>query len=197
MAPQITCVSIVCSTVGSGADQRIHQSSASLAFVRGIPRGPMNSPHKRPVMRKRFPFDDVVMQWISKQITCTNSLHIFIFTTGNFYTGNQIAHIFRDNIDNQLNPDKTMGCTNLSMLGLQCSKLSLMWGLGNDIPQKIMKAVTYPRPIPNWLFMMTSSNGNIFRVTGPLCGEFTGHRWIALKKASDAELLCFLWSVPE
>ena len=25
---------------------------------------------------------------------------------------------------------------------------------------------------------MTSSNGNIFRVTGPLCGEFTGHRWI-------------------
>ena len=26
--------------------------------------------------------------------------------------------------------------------------------------------------------MMTSSNGNIFRVTGPLCGEFTGDRWI-------------------
>ena len=36
--------------------------------------------------------------------------------------------------------------------------------------------------------MMTSSNGNIFRVTGPLCGEFTGHRWIPLTKASDAEL---------
>ena len=35
------------------------------------------------------------------------------------------------------------------------------------------------------LFMMTSSNGNIFRVTGPLCGEFTGHRWIPLTKASD------------
>ena len=28
------------------------------------------------------------------------------------------------------------------------------------------------------LLMMTSSNGNIFRVTGPMCGEFTGHRWI-------------------
>ena len=38
------------------------------------------------------------------------------------------------------------------------------------------------------LFTMTSSNGNIFRVTGPLCGEFTGHRWIPRKKASDAEL---------
>ena len=39
--------------------------------------------------------------------------------------------------------------------------------------------------------MMTSSNGNIFRVTGPLCGEFTGDRWIPLTKASDAELWCF------
>ena len=33
--------------------------------------------------------------------------------------------------------------------------------------------------------MMTSSNGYIFRVTGPLCGEFTGYRWIPLTKASD------------
>ena len=44
--------------------------------------------------------------------------------------------------------------------------------------------------------MMTSSNGSIFRVTGPLCGEFTGHRWIPLTKASDVELRCFVWSVP-
>ena len=39
---------------------------------------------------------------------------------------------------------------------------------------------------------MTSSNGSIFRVTGPLCGEFTGPRWIPHTKASDAELWCFL-----
>ena len=39
--------------------------------------------------------------------------------------------------------------------------------------------------------MMTSSNGNIFRVTGHLCGEFTGHRWIPLTKASDAEFDVF------
>ena len=45
--------------------------------------------------------------------------------------------------------------------------------------------------------MMTSSYGNIFRVTGPLYGEFTGHRWIPLTKPSDAELWCFLWSAPE
>ena len=43
--------------------------------------------------------------------------------------------------------------------------------------------------------MMTSSNGNIFRATGHLCGEFTGHRWIPRKKASDAELWWFLWLV--
>ena len=45
--------------------------------------------------------------------------------------------------------------------------------------------------------MMTSWNGNIFRVTGHLCEEFTGHRWIPLTKASGAELWCFLWSVLE
>ena len=44
--------------------------------------------------------------------------------------------------------------------------------------------------------MMTSSNGNIFRVTGPLCGEFTGHWWIPLTKASDSELWCSLCSAP-
>ena len=45
--------------------------------------------------------------------------------------------------------------------------------------------------------VMTSSNGIVFRITGPLCGEFTGHRWIPLTKASDAALWCFLWSAPE
>ena len=46
-------------------------------------------------------------------------------------------------------------------------------------------------------FIMTSSNGNIIRVTGPLCWEFTGHPWIPHPNASDAELWCFLWSAPE
>ena len=44
---------------------------------------------------------------------------------------------------------------------------------------------------------MTSSNGNIFRVSGLLWGEYTGHRWIPLTKPSDTELWCFLWSAPE
>ena len=61
MASQITSLTIVYSTVYSGADQRKHQNSASLAFVRGIHRWPVNSPHKGPVTRKMFPFDDVIM----------------------------------------------------------------------------------------------------------------------------------------
>ena len=61
MASQITGVSMVCSNVYSGGDQRKQQSSASLAFVRGIHRSPVNSPHKGPVTRKVLPFDDVIM----------------------------------------------------------------------------------------------------------------------------------------
>ena len=67
IASQITSFTIVYSTIYSGVDQSKHQSSASLAFVWGIHRGPVNSPHKWPVTRKMFPFDDVIMcthQWI-------------------------------------------------------------------------------------------------------------------------------------
>ena len=48
-----------------------------------------------------------------------------------------------------------------------------------------------PQTLPSEKYMMTSSNGNIFRVTGPLWGKCTGHRWIPFPKASDAELWCF------
>ena len=61
MASQITNPTSVYSIVYSGTDQRKHQSSASLAFVRGFHRWPVNSPHKGPVTRKMFPFDDVIM----------------------------------------------------------------------------------------------------------------------------------------
>ena len=60
VASPITSFTIVYSTVYSGKGER-DQSSASLAFVRGIHWWPVNSPHKRPVTRKMFPFDDVIM----------------------------------------------------------------------------------------------------------------------------------------
>ena len=69
MASQITSPTIVYFTVYSGADQRKYQSSTSLAFVRGIRRWPGNSPHKGPVTRKMFPFDDVIVQMSSRRMT--------------------------------------------------------------------------------------------------------------------------------
>ena len=58
-----SCIlTIVYSTVHSCADQRKYQSSSSLAFVWGTRRWPANSPHKWPVTRKMFPFDDVIMK---------------------------------------------------------------------------------------------------------------------------------------
>ena len=67
-----------------------------------------------------------------------------------------------------------------------------------DIFHYILQVVSLPLASPkeHWS-KMTSSNGNIFRVTGPLCGAFACHRWIALTKASDAELWCFLLSAPD
>ena len=59
-----------------------------------------------------------------------------------------------------------------------CFRLCIRWSLGGEV-------------------MMTSSNGNIFRVNSHLCGEFTGPRWIPRTKTSDAELWCFLWSASE
>ena len=61
MASQITSLTIAYPTVRSVADQRKHQSSTSLVFVRGIHRSPVNSPRKSSVTRKMCPFDDVIM----------------------------------------------------------------------------------------------------------------------------------------
>ena len=74
MASQITSLTIVYSTVYSDADQRKHQSSATLAFVRGIHRGPVNSPHKWQVTRKMFPFDDVIMSKMSQREKSLNKV---------------------------------------------------------------------------------------------------------------------------
>ena len=70
LASQITSLAIVYSIDYSDADQRKHQSSASLAFVWGIHRGPVNSPHKWPVTRKMFPFDHAAKY----SIDCINLL---------------------------------------------------------------------------------------------------------------------------
>ena len=61
IASQVSSLTIVYSIAYSDTDQRKHQSSVSLASVRAIHRWPVNSPHKRPVKRKMFQFDNVIM----------------------------------------------------------------------------------------------------------------------------------------
>ena len=61
VASQITSLTVIYSTVWSDSDPRKHQSSALLAFVWGIHPWPVNSPHREPVTRKMFPFDDVII----------------------------------------------------------------------------------------------------------------------------------------
>ena len=73
------------------------------------------------------------------------------------------------------------------------------WNIYMDIKSHsvgVSEATELLRQLWN-MVMMTSSNGNIFRVTGLLCGEFTGPRWIPRTKASDAEIWCYLWSASE
>ena len=76
MASQTGSLMIIYSNVDSSADQTKHQSSASLASVRRIHRWPVNYPHKGPVTRKMFPFDDVIMY-------VTRGLLMFCQTTQN------------------------------------------------------------------------------------------------------------------
>ena len=89
MASQITSLTIVHSTLYSGADQRKHQSSASLAFVRGIYRWSVNSPHKGPVTQKMFPFDEVIMVTeilITFPVLNSHFTDHFFFNIKYFYT---------------------------------------------------------------------------------------------------------------
>ena len=91
ISSQITSLISVYSTVYSGTDQRKHQSSASMAFVRGSHRWPVNSPHKWPVTRNMFPFDDVIMyrkQMRDGSKTCLAYIwvHSFVLEKNYFFT---------------------------------------------------------------------------------------------------------------
>ena len=83
---QNTGVSIVCSTVGSGADKKKHQSSASLAFVRGIHRWQMNPPHKRSVTRRMLPFDNVIMNFYIRDMIDNSNITSIVLPTYLMYT---------------------------------------------------------------------------------------------------------------
>ena len=186
MASLITCLTSVYSTVHSGAAQRKHQSFASLAFVRGIHRRTVNSPHKWPVTRKCFHLMTSSCQHHHHHTTTTPSPQLLLVNDLTSASGMRDTARVLDKNPSHKWRRKT---ARIIMFSLYTSPIIAIWYCYFSCVNR--------SPLNVHGNMMTSSNGNIFRVTGPLCGEFTGHRWIPLTKASDAELWFFLWSVPE
>ena len=99
MASQITCLTIVYSTVCSGANQIKHQSSASLAFVRETHRWPVISPHKWPVTRKMSTFDDVNIYRTTRLVATRyvkvwqNSCHGNVYKYWQSISGSLVDHM--------------------------------------------------------------------------------------------------------
>ena len=117
IASQITSVSIVYLTVSTGADQRKHQSSASLAFERGIQRWPVNSPHKWPVMRKMFLFDDASMEkGIESHIMTVWPLCMQIITFGDPET----SYSSHYPICQSIYRDLRLGSSDLGAVSIRC-----------------------------------------------------------------------------
>ena len=225
MASQITGVSIVYTTVCSGAEQRRHQSSASLAFVRGIPRWPVNSPHKGPVTRKMFLFHYVIMGY-GPSGHGVYLIYASILFTRVLAWGYRFIDTLRPRQDDRhfaYDISLYENCFSLIQISMKSVPnvrpinsmpvlvKEMAWHRSGDRPstEPMMALCTdackrtsastswYSAPLAFCTHMMTSSNGSIFCVTGLLCGEFTGHRWTPHTKTSDAELWCFLWSAPE
>ena len=119
IASQINGLSVVYSTVCSGGDQRKHQSSASLAFVRGIHRWPVNSLHKKPLTRKMIPFDDVIM-W-NLNFLPYKKIKILYLLHGRRY-GNPLIFWGRDKIIIVYFLVQTLLCFDLNFTGC-CSRI--------------------------------------------------------------------------
>ena len=199
IASQITSLTLVYSTVYSDADQREHQSSVSLAFVWGIHRGPVNSPHKWPVTRKTFPFDDVIMipvdiydsvvNWIPSQYKDGFSKY------GDFHYKDQtvVMPSYLSNCDSYTG--KTISLYQNGLLRW-CFNHRPFDCLFNGIQQHLTAKLKTKPHITGSLWgeqcRYVSSeyashnmhwdthddvikNGNIFCVTGPLRAESTGH----------------------
>ena len=142
--------------------------------MQGIHRWPVNSPHKGSVTRNLVPFDKVIMfkrfEPISELIAGLSKKKIAFIEQCAFDF--EIYYLY---------PYKP------SHAAIYIVKYNT-------------QNATLTAIIGGWewhMYMMTSWNGKIFRVIGPLWGEAFGHWWIPITEASHAELSCFLWSAPE
>ena len=155
IASRITSLTVVYLTVYSDSDKRKHQSSASLAFATGINQWPVNSPHKWPVTRKMFPFDDVIVsqctclgvnQWTKKKSRKRHPPHCDVTNssttasairggdsvTHNLYTG--VNNLLGYNLNSQLDEKVWM---------IDCVKLLNKSNLPNEMYHTVSKPLHY------------------------------------------------------
>ena len=175
MASLITSLTIVYSTVYSGTDEREHQSSALLAFVRGIHRWPVNSPHKGQVTRKMFPFDDVIMV---RCHSCCRSrscwcwwYHCYSSLKWEYHSGNFLSLTVPDAvISTASGAASDTICVRTLIISLRWCKLlhQHKWFKITEVQRNFIENI---------------------RIFCSLCGEFTSHRWIPLTKASNGALM--------
>ena len=175
MTSQITGGLTVCSTVCSGADQRKHQSSASLAFVTGIHRWPEVSPHKGPITRKIFSFSGIIM-----------FRNISVSAPGGLIHHNKSYGIPDMNQNTNSLPCMLILGGIIYPMVMSQTCLIKHWNGNVDILMKISstwhfrfnEVGTFHDDAIKWIHFGIM----VF------WGESTGHRWIPLKKTSDSEL---------
>ena len=168
-----------------------------------IPEGYATRAYKRPISQTRLLFVENGMNPIQNHITTNSKQSI----RNHIHMSRNILYIdicsmcwpSRQVFDNGTPFKIPLARTN-GDFKLLYHTVNIFWDSGGRwIELEVNQCVTTQRHGPVYFdgrseyFMMTSSNGNIFRVTGHLCGKFTGPRWISRTKASDAELWCFLW----
>ena len=199
MASQITDNLTVCSTACSRQRQRKYQSSIS---VRGIHWWPY---HTEPVMQKTSPCDDVIMSW---RRLCPCSLdaplhplgHWTAWTTPGSRHQIKLMSLLMSSglvIRRKSDPNTKYGRSavfrgHLFSWSLRCFDFQVLSTLPIGSCDGMVSIES-----EWWLLHDDVIKWKHFPRHWPLCGEFTGHRWIPRTKASDAELWCFLWSAPE
>ena len=159
VASQITGVSSVYLNVCSGTDQRKHQNSASLAFVRGIHRWPVNSSHKEPVTQKLFSFDDVIIEPFHEELTLVRG---------------ERSQPMREDVTHETS--SLIGlCRCAVPWDIYCFMSQSIINLRPLVEQTIDKSSTQRCLVPNIL------------TTDPLWRESTGNRWVSLQDLQRAD----------
>ena len=190
----------VCLTICSGTDQRKHWSSTSLAIVSGIHQWLVNSPQQRASNTENVHiwWHHHVWHWIGSSLVLIMAWRRTIWMmTSHPWCPKELILI-----------NKLLNLTHFywwNCIQKLLSEMLLSFCPGENIKRHCCRSCLLTDKTTSWAnnkslsnpIMMTSSNGIIFCVTGHLCREFTGPRWIPRTKASDAELWCSLWSAAE